>query len=94
MKKVGGRALLDVVKDLKKELMNYCVAHAEMIEADEARHSIPSTQLLLRYNDAASRFQQAKQRLKKHVPDGLTIRELLVEFSSILKEAYDDTPDV
>ena len=85
--------MLDVVKDLKKELMNYCVAHAEMSEADDNRRSIRSTPMILRYTEAEAKFQKARRALKAKLPEGVLLVDVLVEFSSMLKEAYDDTSD-
>lgn len=80
-------------KELRKYIVNYCIAHSDMLEAQSNYARMRSTRTILQYTEAEAKFMSAQRALKARIPPFATMREVLGEFSLMLQESYLDTPD-
>lgn len=82
-----------VVKDLNKYISNYCLAHSDMLDAQENYQRIRCTRTILQYTEAEAKFKKARRALKAKLPAFATMKEVLGDHMSMIQESYLDTPD-
>lgn len=76
---------------LTKELLAYSVAHSEMVVAEHETSRLRNIGTSIRLTTATDEFEKRKERLLKKIPDGITLGEVLADFSQMVQEASDDS---
>ena len=80
-------------KDLAKYLLTYCTTHSDMVDAEFAVETIKNQMSVIRLNDAQEKFEKAKDKLIRNIPEGLTIQQVVADFLIMVHEAADGTTD-
>lgn len=77
-------------KPLCKLLVDHCLAHKKMLEAEDMYRQMRCTRTIIAYSEATEVYEKTKTALAKRIPDGLGIRDILAEFLLTIKGTYDD----
>lgn len=77
-------------KYLYKLLIDHCLAHKQMLEAEDMYRQMRCTRTIIAYQRASEVYEKSKMKLINNTPDGLTAKDLLADFLLTIKGAYDD----